>query len=791
MRYDDKLTVMLKLRPYKRSDAQIIASWITSEQEFYEWSAGILGDYPLAPGSLNEFADKIAEDESCYQMVAAGNDGPVGYLTLRYPTDDRTHVRIGFVLVDPAKRGAGHGVSMIGLALKYAFELLKVDRVTLSVFEENRHAYKTYRSAGFMETGNTETYEIRGTKHKSLELEILADAKKQGPSNHTVPEDEYIRSIIDNNRLSYAFQPIVDASTGEIFAYEALMRADYDGAVTPISILDYATREDRLYDIEKLTLFNVMELYSGNRELFGNRKIFINSIPGWQLTEEDYGDFHSRYHELFSNMVLEITESTEFKDNELSVLLERSARDGFELAIDDFGTGYSNTSSLLSYLPNYLKIDRLLIANIHEENKKQHFVKSIMEFASANGVRTLAEGVETSAELKTVMELGASLIQGYYTAKPSLEIVDTIDEDIRNEIISSSVKGTNQEMRKIYSLNGEKELPIMRLALEKYTGILIDQEEFSLVGNTRYSAEMSIKIKDGVKCRLSIRDVFMESTQQLPCIELGTGSELTLVLYGENRILKYGILVPETSKLTIEGPGNLQIRSQGVSSFAIGNFWNAKVGDITWKGEGSLDILVEADEGIGIGGGEFKKGNGIHLLSGMTRIEPASGRAIAMGAAKGKIPIRVSDCKLQLDIKIDKGIGIGCMSGTQDTVISNSNVNIMCAGSTISAIGSTEKTSGTVLVESSELSILANGQKLYLVGAKTGEMDIQFTDSAINLRGEGNTVLGIGTSDLKSKITARKTICNIKLASGSPTVYGAKPEDILYAGGLQTVSVNE
>ncbi|MCR4989744.1 MAG: GNAT family N-acetyltransferase [Lachnospiraceae bacterium] len=782
---------MLKLRPYKRSDASKVASWVTSEKEFFEWSAGKLGDYPATADTLDNFSEEIAENDRCYQMIAADDDEAVGHLIIRYPTDNLRLVRIGFVILDPKRRGRGYGIGMVSLALKYSFDILKAKKVTLGVFEKNDIAYKAYKTAGFTETGVVEKYEYNGETFTCLEMEALPDSLSRIQEENAVPEDKMIKDLLSENKLKYALQPIIEVATGEIFGYEALMRVDFGVNVSPVTILDYAGRKHKLYEIEKLTLFNVMDLYEKNRDTFAGKKIFINSIPGYQLKKQDYAEFKSRYSKYFDNVILEITENTEFKDNELNVMLARSAQDGFKLAIDDYGTGYSNTSSLLSYLPHYLKIDRLLIANIQEETKKQHFVRSIVDFAVSNGIKTLAEGVETAAELKSAIELGVDYIQGYYTARPSIDIITDIDDDIKKEIFSLSVKGANQDVRKVYSVMGEEELPVMRLALEKYTGILIDQPEFTLVGNTKYSAEMAIKIKDGCKCRMVIRDVFVESTQQLPCIELGTGSELTLVLEGENRLAKYGILVPESSKLVIEGNGNLQIRSQGVSSFAIGNFWNSGVGDIRWQGTGALDILVEADEGIGIGGGEFAEGCGISLLSGMVRIEPASAYAIALGAVNGNPPIMISDCKIQLDIKVEKGIGIGCLEGTQNTRISNCDVNILCAGSNLAAIGTIQDTDGSISIEGSELSILGNGQMIDLIGGLGGKLDIRFSDSAINLKGEGNNVLAIGTRDMNASINAKGAICNIKLASGSPVLYGAKAENTRFSGGIQSVSVNE
>ena len=63
---------------------------------------------------------------------------------------------------------------------------------------------------------------------------------------------------------------------------------------------------------------------------------------------------------------------------------------------------FANTTSLLRYTPNCVKIDRLLIQNLQEDPRKQHFVKNIIEFAHDNKFMALAEGVETAEELKVI-----------------------------------------------------------------------------------------------------------------------------------------------------------------------------------------------------------------------------------------------------------------------------------------------------------------------------------------------------------------------------------------------------
>ncbi len=107
---------------------------------------------------------------------------------------------------------------------------------------------------------------------------------------------------------------------------------------------------------------------------------------------------------------------------------------GIETAVDDYGPGYSNVSNLLRYTPDYVKIDRALLSGIQDSPQKQHFVKDVIEFAHSNGIVALAEGVETSEELKTVVMLGVDLLQGYYVAMPAKEMIQSINSQIADEI---------------------------------------------------------------------------------------------------------------------------------------------------------------------------------------------------------------------------------------------------------------------------------------------------------------------------------------------------------------------
>ncbi len=209
--------------------------------------------------------------------------------------------------------------------------------------------------------------------------------------------------------------------------------------MNPGEILQIAADYKRLYDVEYATLNNVLSFVEEHSEKFDGKKVFINTIPGHFLNPKDYERISTRYADILKNCVIEITEQGEISDEELDHIRNCGGRDsGCQLAIDDYGAGTSNIVNLLRYSPNVIKIDRFLITHIQDDVNKQMFVKNVIDFAQMNGIKTIAEGVETKEELNAVISYGVDLIQGFYTARPNAEPLQELPEDIRNDILEAN-----------------------------------------------------------------------------------------------------------------------------------------------------------------------------------------------------------------------------------------------------------------------------------------------------------------------------------------------------------------
>ena len=118
-------------------------------------------------------------------------------------------------------------------------------------------------------------------------------------------------------------------------------------------------------------------------------------------------------------LTLEITESTILQgDDAVLSVLNRLREQGVTIALDDFGTGYSSMSYLRRFPFDTLKIDRSFIRDAADRSDSAAIVRAIASLASSLGMKTVAEGVETNADLDMVRAAGCSHVQGYLFSRP-------------------------------------------------------------------------------------------------------------------------------------------------------------------------------------------------------------------------------------------------------------------------------------------------------------------------------------------------------------------------------------
>ncbi|MBR4580828.1 MAG: EAL domain-containing protein [Lachnospiraceae bacterium] len=604
-----------------------------------------------------------------------------------------------------------------------------------------------------------------------------------------IKQQDTMKEVIDDNLFRYAYQPIVNASDGSIFAYEALMRTDTEVSISPLTLLKYATINKRLYDIERATFFNVFRDISEKKDALEDKKVFINSIPGFQIDNADFETLKKKYPGLLKNIFIEVTEQTEQNDEELRILTERSMKEGFSIAIDDFGCGYSNTSSLLRYTPNCVKIDRLLISNLHSDPRKQHFVKNIIEFAHDNNFLALAEGVETADELKASIALGVDLIQGFYLAKPNFEVLKALPDHLIKEIEYCNQKNDDQHFTKLYVVSKEREMMLTRIALELYTEILLSGQTVTLLGNNDYPAAMKIRVKDNTNSTLTINNVILDNNPGDVGIEIGENATLTLILEGENYITGNGIRVPESSVLKLQGSGNLHISSKCKTAFGIGNDLLTPFGNVIMDISGELDIDVNGEKAVGIGGNIPGAGVKLLLKGGNNRIHSQSSAFVGIGAFSGEVNADISETHFVIDYMVVNGVGIGTPAGKSNVRISNSFVEVKVGGKSITGIGSASKGDNHLEILSAQLRMDMNAPRVIMIGCPFGRSRIYIEHAKAELFGSGGKVLGIGCADMSGLLILRSVGLIIKIHSQGALPLGVRPDNQDFGTAVPEIEV--
>ncbi len=584
--------------------------------------------------------------------------------------------------------------------------------------------------------------------------------------------------IVQENLLTYYFQPIVETHTGEIVAYEALMRTSGDIKMTPTQILKIAESQNNLYAIEKLTFFNIMKMLSDNQQVFENKKLFINCLAGSLLTDDDFNELYLTYGELLEKTVIEIVEESAATAQGIETLKKRCTFIRSKLAIDDYGTGYSNSSNLLNYAPDYIKIDRSLITDIQNDLKKQQLVTSVIEFCHENQLKALAEGVETVQELKTVIRLGVDLIQGYYTSKPKPLFLNSISKEIKDEIIKTNLETRPDGVKKIYAAQNDSELDLLKLALEKYTDIHIYQSKLTIIGDPDKPIKMNITVVDNHSCELTLKNVNMVSGNSKPAICVGEYARLVLNVVKNNKLSYAGILVPNGAQFELGGKGNLTIDCYASEGIGIGNDYDHGYGDITLGGSGNLEIISNSVDSVCIGGGFNDDESEINILSGKLKLSAYCHNGLGIGSFNGDAIVNISDnASIEITLSGISVTGVGSCKGIA-TITSSADISVSCTGANSVGIGVLEDGEGSVYIKKGKVSLKMRSGRHTCIGAIKGSVNTKVKDAEIHIDSEGDEMTGIGDAQGTGNVSVIDSSVNMRVFAGNPTDIGTSGGDL-------------
>ncbi len=236
---------------------------------------------------------------------------------------------------------------------------------------------------------------------------------------------EWVRTVLREDRLFSVYHPMVDARSGDIFAYEALIRGHHPH-------VDEVVGAGRLiYACEKLNLQNALDqqarvtaLRDSNVLDLERTKLFMNFLPS-SIYDPDIclrstmAAARERGIPL-DRLVFEVIEAEEVQSMDGLRRIVRYYREhGAGIALDNISSGFASLQLLADLLPDYAKIDGHLVAQAAESASARQTLESIASLARKLNVKVIAEGIETMEQMRVCVEAGADYLQGYLFARPA------------------------------------------------------------------------------------------------------------------------------------------------------------------------------------------------------------------------------------------------------------------------------------------------------------------------------------------------------------------------------------
>jgi Amt family ammonium transporter len=246
-----------------------------------------------------------------------------------------------------------------------------------------------------------------------------------------------LEMALQRSEFELYLQPRVEAGSGDIVGYEALLRWEHPrrGMISPADFIPVAEASGKIIRLGHWVLVEACRLL---KSVEGHISVNVSPL---QFRQADFAADLAKLLEQTGTdprrLELEITESVLIEDDKRAVqILKDLKATGFQIALDDFGTGYSSLSYLSRYPFDTIKIDRSFVANIGEVENAQVIVRTIIDLGTGLGMKIVAEGVETIEQALFLAHAGCDELQGYLLGKPQpvSGIIEQIDMALATQL---------------------------------------------------------------------------------------------------------------------------------------------------------------------------------------------------------------------------------------------------------------------------------------------------------------------------------------------------------------------
>jgi diguanylate cyclase (GGDEF)-like protein len=328
-------------------------------------------------------------------------------------------------------------------ALQFGRELCELLRLQYVLGDFTADVSSSCGIAMFPDNGNTAAklleyadYALYQAKSEAMGDTIIFTPKHHEQLRSVHQINQALRNADLEKELSLDFQPIYDASSGQIVSFEALARwhSPIVGHVPPATFIVTAERSN-LIDKLTLVLFNkfLSELSQWPKHLSASFNLSARNLASPETALQIVSAI-CKSNVSPKRIEFEVTETAVMADFDRALKTLTLLKNlGATIALDDFGTGYSSLGYVHRLPLDKIKIDRGFIAEIDCNEKAKNIVRTVVDMCRNLGVPCIAEGVETREQAVIIGEIGCNLMQGYFWGRPIPAAM--IIEKIRNQSI--------------------------------------------------------------------------------------------------------------------------------------------------------------------------------------------------------------------------------------------------------------------------------------------------------------------------------------------------------------------
>ena len=234
-----------------------------------------------------------------------------------------------------------------------------------------------------------------------------------------------LHRALERRELLLHYQPQIDTTTGRVTGVEALLRWNHPGRgmVPPAHFISVAEQTGLIVPIGEWVLVEACrQTRAWSEQGVGGLEVWVN-VSGAQFRDRRLVDAVRKALDSSgiepARLVIEATETIMLDDREATLAAVHELKEmGIGVAIDDFGTGYSSLAYLKRFPLDTLKIDGSFVRDIGDDPDDQAIVSAIIAMARSLGLQVLAEGVETCAQARRLLDMGCQRMQGYHFSRP-------------------------------------------------------------------------------------------------------------------------------------------------------------------------------------------------------------------------------------------------------------------------------------------------------------------------------------------------------------------------------------